>query len=173
MQRVQSAGQPRRAAAGASARALAPYLLLAVAVTAIDQLSKAAIRGWLALDEGWPRGWELIRLSHVENTGAAFGILQGAGAPLIVVTVLGIGAVCFYLRQQVVIDRWYAVPLALILGGAVGNLLDRVLRGAVTDFIDPTHYPAFNLADSSIVIAVVVIAARALLFAPREPEAQP
>lgn len=168
MQRVESAGQPHRATAGASARALAPLLLLAAAVTALDQWTKAAIRGWLAPGEGWPHGWELIRLSHVENTGAAFGIFQGAGAPLIVVTLLGIGALLLYLRQQVTIDRWYAIPLAMILGGAIGNLIDRVLRGAVTDFIDPTHYPAFNLADSSIVIGVAVIAARTLLFTPRE-----
>lgn len=168
MQRVESAGHSHRAAVGASARALAPFLLLAAAVTTLDQCSKAATRDWLAPGEGWPHGWEVIRLTHVENTGAAFGIFQGAGVPLIVVTLFGIGAVLIYLRQQVTTDRWYAIPLAMILGGAVGNLIDRVLRGAVTDFIDPTHYPAFNLADSSIVCGIAVIAVRTLLFVPQE-----
>lgn len=130
---------------------------LAAIVIALDQTTKAAIRGWLAEGEVWPSGFDLIRLAHVENSGAAFGILQGAGVFLIVTSVVGVAAVLFFLRTAPAEDRLYTAALALIFGGAIGNLIDRLVRGEVTDFIDPTHYPAFNLADSAIVVGVFAL----------------
>ena len=95
----------------------------------------------------------------MENTGAAFGILQGNGTLLIVPVMIAIGAVLLMLvwTPQQRYGGLYSAALALILGGAIGNLIDRVARGSVTDFIDPIHYPAFNLADSSIVIGVIAL----------------
>ena len=133
------------------------FLVIAAVVTALDQASKALVRDRLALGETWLHGWGLIRLSHVENTGAAFGILQGAGDLLIVTTLIAVGALAFFLLTLPSRSRLYPLALSLILGGAVGNLIDRVRYGSVTDFIDPTHYPAFNLADSAIVIGVVAL----------------
>ena len=75
---------------------------------------------------------------------------------LLVTTVIGVAAVAAYLFL-VPLARIYTIALALVLGGATGNLIDRATRGTVTDFIDPTHYPAFNIADSAIVIGVLAL----------------
>ena len=140
--------------AGGAAARVAPLLLVAAIVFAIDQLTKALIRGWLAVGEVWPADVELLRLSHVENDGAAFGILQGAGPLLIISTAVAIALIALTLLRSETYPRSQLYALALILGGAIGNLADRIARGSVTDFIDPTHYPSFNLADSAIVIGV-------------------
>lgn len=156
---------PAGVAAGASDSAGHPsevarvrlFVLIAVAVVALDQATKALVRNWLDRREVWPDGFDLIRITHVENSGAAFGILQGAGPLLIVSSLVGVAVVIFFLRSAPAGDRLYGAALALILGGAVGNLIDRLFRGEVTDFIDPTHYPAFNLADSAIVVGVLAL----------------
>ncbi len=137
---------------------LAPFFGLAVLVALLDQASKSFIRANLAEGEWWPvLGEDLLRVSHVENSGAAFGMLQGAGTFLLLATVVGVAALAVYLVLLPQTSRWYPLALALVLGGATGNLIDRVARGTVTDFIDPTHYPAFNLADSAISIGVAIL----------------
>ena len=135
---------------------------IAAAVVVLDQLTKALVRAWLSEGETWPEGFDLIRISHVENSGAAFGILQGGGPFLIASSILGAVIVLVFLRAAPPGDRLYETALALVLGGALGNLIDRLFRGTVTDFIDPTHYPAFNIADSSIVIGVIALAVLSL-----------
>ena len=149
---------------------LRPILLVAGAVLVLDQVTKAAIRGWLSLGETWPSGFELIRITHVENSGAAFGILQDAGIFLLFASVVAIVLIITYLIWTPV-EGWIpTMALALILGGALGNLGDRWARGSVTDFIDPTHYPAFNLADSAIVLGVGALAVLSL-FEPASSDA--
>ncbi len=147
---------PAEASQGLVERA-SPLLLLAAVVFALDQGSKALIRNWLAEGEYWPAGAELIRISHYENTGAAFGILQGAGPLFVVTTIVAIIVISFTIFRGNDYPRWFTLALALVLGGAIGNLADRLSRGSVTDFIDPTHYPAFNIADSAIVIGVATL----------------
>ena len=152
------------AAAGfAARRRLAPFFAIASAVLVADQATKVAVRGWLAVGQSWPAGDGLLRISHVENSGAAFGILQDAAPFLLVITALGVIAVALYLLFVPAQSRWITTALALILGGAGGNLIDRITRGSVTDFIDPTHYPAFNVADSAIVVGAFAIAALTFL----------
>ena len=141
------------AAEGFAGRA-GPLLLIAVTVFSIDQVTKAFVRSRLALGEVWPTDFNLIRFSHVENRGAAFGILQGAGPLLVVTTTVAIALIALTMFRGGSYPRSHLYALALVLGGAVGNLADRIARGSVTDFIDPTHYPSFNLADSAIVIGV-------------------
>ena len=143
----------------AARRRLAPFVAIASAVLIADQATKAAVRGWLTVGQSWPAGDGLLRISHVENSGAAFGILQGAAPFLLIITAVGVIAVAAYLLFVPVRSLWITTALALILGGAAGNLVDRVARGAVTDFIDPTHYPAFNIADSAIVVGAFTLAA--------------
>ena len=141
---------------------LRPILLVAGAVLLVDQVTKAAIRGWLSLGETWPSSFELLRITHVENSGAAFGILQDAGLFLLLASVVAIVLITAYLIWTPV-EGWVpTIALALILGGALGNLVDRWARGSVTDFIDPTHYPVFNLADSAIVVGVGALAVLSL-----------
>jgi signal peptidase II len=136
---------------------LGPSMAIASVVVAADQVTKALVRSRLAEGEAWPSPDALLAISHVENSGAAFGMFQDAGAWLLAVTVLGVAAVFAYLWRFPPRNGYYLVALSLIFGGAVGNLIDRATKGTVTDFIDPTHYPAFNLADSSIVIGVCAI----------------
>ena len=148
-------------------RGLAPFLGVSALVVAADQLTKAFIRARLLEGESWPVFGELLRISHVENSGAAFGILQGAGIFLLLSTVVGVAALAAYLFFVPQGSRWYTFALALVLGGAVGNFIDRDTRGTVTDFIDPARYPSFNLADSSIVVGIAVL----LIATYRTPDA--
>ncbi len=135
----------------------APFFLIAVAVFVLDQATKAVVRGNLSLGESWPSDDWLVKITHVTNSGAAFGILQGQGMFLIVTAVLAIGAIVFYYACPPLEHGLLRLALGLQLGGAGGNLLDRVRFGEVTDFIDFPRYPSFNIADSSIVIGLAVL----------------
>lgn len=159
--------RPRRWSVPAPRR-LAGLFGLSLLVILADQVTKAVVRANLHPGETWPEGWELIRFSHVHNTGAAFGILQGAGAFLVVAPLIAIMAITVFLLALPSQSRWYPVALAAILGGAIGNLIDRVRLGYVTDFIDPTHYPSFNIADSAVVLGVIAIVVLSFLAPPEE-----
>lgn len=132
-------------------------LTVVATVIALDQATKAMVRAWLAPGERWPSDWTWIQISHVHNTGAAFGILQGSSPFLASAAVITIAAIAYFLFTLPDHHRWYPLALALILGGASGNLIDRVRLGHVTDFIDPWRYPAFNVADSAIVVGVIAV----------------
>jgi signal peptidase II len=149
--------QPLFALLARRARRDAPFFLVAATVFVLDQATKAIIRDWLAIGESWPsEGW-LVKLTHVTNTGAAFGILQGQGLFLTITAVIAIGAIVFYYAYPPLEHGLMRVAMGLLLGGAFGNLLDRLRFGEVTDFIDFPRYPEFNVADSSIVIGLVII----------------
>ena len=148
-----SAPAATQAAPNARRRLLA-FGAIAGAVVALDQATKLSVRAWLDMGERWPDGAELLRITHVENSGAAFGILEGAGGFLLLSSLVAVVLVVAYLWLAPPDDPLYGTALALVLGGAAGNLIDRAMRGTVTDFIDPAHYPAFNLADSAIVVGV-------------------
>ena len=142
------------------------YLILALAVFVLDQWTKWWVEVSLALHlphEVIPR---FLNLTHVENSGVAFGLFSGIDSSLrtVVLTVLGLaalGVVAFYYARVDSAQRLLLTALALILGGAVGNLTDRVLAGSVTDFIDAYvgsyHWHTFNVADSAITIGVGLI----------------
>jgi signal peptidase II len=126
-----------------------------VAVIAVDQLSKAIVRSSLAT--GHHTGSFLgFRIAHAKNTGVAFGFLGGGGALVIAVTVLALGLVLvWFWRSPNSPGLWLAA--GLIAGGALGNLIDRIRLGSVTDFIDPPLWPTFNVADMAITIGAVII----------------
>ncbi len=134
------------------------FFAVAGAVFVFDQLTKAAIREWLAVGESWPSDDWLVKITHVTNSGAAFGILQNAGLFLTITAVIAIGAIIFYYLYPPLEHGLLRVAMGLLLGGAAGNLVDRVRFGHVTDFVDFPRYPEFNVADSSIVIGLFVIA---------------
>lgn len=135
-------------------RRVAVLLTFAAIVVLADQWSKMLVRTHLEIGETWPGGWEIIRFTHLENSGAAFGILQGAGGALMVVGLGAVAAIMVVLLMLPSTNPIYTFALSGILGGTVGNLIDRLRLGAVTDFIDPAFYPAFNIADSAIVVSV-------------------
>lgn len=139
----------------ASARAWCLAGALAALVLAADQIAKAVIEAQLVpgqdVDVLGPLG---LTLSH--NTGVAFGLAGGAGAPLVVVTLVALGVVVYlFARNPTRPGMWVAA--GLLLGGAIGNLVDRVRADAVTDFIDLPPWPPFNLADMAITAGVVVL----------------
>jgi signal peptidase II len=146
------------------------FFLVAGLVFGFDQLTKAAIRGWLAVGESWPSDRWLVKITHVTNTGAAFGILQGQGLFLTVTAVIAIGAIVFYYMYPPLEHGLLRLAMGLELGGAAGNLLDRLRFGHVTDFIDFPRYPEFNVADSSIVIGLIIITGFFLLSGQPQPE---
>jgi len=145
----------------------------AVLVLALDQATKAIVRASLDRGESWPDADWPVRIRYVTNTGAAFGILEDQTVFLVVMAFLGIGAIYLYYRFPP-FDHW-VVPIAIgmLLGGAAGNLLDRVRLGEVTDFIDFPRFPAFNIADSSINVGIATIVVGYLLLAPRSSHAGP
>jgi signal peptidase II len=97
-----------------------------------------------------------LQLTNTRNTGVAFGALEGGGLIVAVLIGLSLAAlVAYFVANR---DRaWLWLPVGLLFGGALGNLADRAREGAVIDFIDPIAWPAFNVADSCIVIGVVAL----------------
>ena len=132
------------------------FLGAAAAWVAFDQLTKVILRDSLAEGQH-DRLTSFFRFSHFENNGGAFGLFGDANAILAVSAIVAIVVLGAYYLFPVV-DHWAArLGLALILGGAVGNLLDRVYQGSVTDFINFNEFPAFNVADAGINIGVFLI----------------
>ena len=132
-------------------------LQLALLVFLLDQFSKFLVREMLPLRHSFPYDG-LFRITHTYNTGSAFGIFQGQNTPLIFVSFAGILILALIYRSQARPSNLLRFSLALQLGGAFGNLLDRVRLGHVTDFIDIGPWPVFNLADASIVTGLVILA---------------
>ncbi len=129
--------------------------LLVVAVLAIDQATKHAIASWLAVGQEH-KFLPGINLVHVRNTGVAFGFFAGGGTLVLVLTLAALAILLGYFIVRPT-RRWLWVPTGLLIGGAVGNLLDRLFDGAVTDFIKLPLWPAFNFADMSITFGVLAL----------------
>jgi len=128
---------------------------MAGAVVGVDQLTKAIVRGELALGERRDLlpGIDLV---NVRNSGIAFGFLADGGALLVVGTALALLAlVAFFVTHSGRALVW--IPTGLLLGGAIGNLIDRAVAGSVTDFVKFPHFPAFNVADTAITFGVVAL----------------
>ncbi len=127
----------------------------AAGVVALDQLTKALVRDGLVLGER--RDLILgVDLVHVRNSGIAFGFLEDGGALLIVGAVVALAAlVAFFSTHAGRPLVW--LPTGLLLGGAIGNLIDRADKGSVTDFIKFPHFPAFNVADIAITFGVIAL----------------
>jgi len=138
------------------------FFLTALLIVAADQLSKIWIRANLAIEQSlFEVGF--FRLTHVHNTGAAFGLFRGQSFPLTIVALVGIAVILLYAllvyRHSPYLGNMPSrVALGLVLGGTVGNLIDRLRFGYVTDFIDFGFWPAFNIADSAITVGVIIFA---------------
>ncbi len=133
------------------------FLALAAAIVVADLLSKWGIRSWVDRGDAWPDASWNVRIVHFANSGAAFGILEGAGPLLIVTSVVGVALILVYLFNPGMVSPFVRSGLSLMLGGALGNLLDRVGDGEVVDFIKFPEWPAFNVADSAITIGVIIL----------------
>jgi signal peptidase II len=144
------------------AREYAFLLGLAGAVVALDQGTKYWVRTQLAFTESWtPWAWlaPYARIIHWNNTGAAFGLFRSGGLLFTVVAVLVSVAILYYYPRVPASQTPLRLALSLQLGGAIGNLIDRLLQGTVTDFISVGSFPVFNVADASISVGVAVLVA--------------
>jgi signal peptidase II len=136
---------------GSPARAIATALI----VLAVDQVSKQVV------DSSIARGDSVnvfigLDLTNTRNTGVAFGALDGAGLAVAILIALSLALLIGYF----VVHRdmpWLWLPVGMLLGGALGNLVDRAREGAVIDWIDPVAWPAFNVADACIVVGVLAL----------------
>jgi signal peptidase II len=149
--------------AKASARPLwLPFFGIAGVVVVVDQLTKAWIRSILAPGEAMPVLGDWIRLVHAQNNGGIFGLLRGQALPFAIVS-LGVIALIVAYHGRSGRSPLLTVALALLLGGAIGNLLDRLLYGSVVDFVDAgigsIRWYTFNVADASISLAIVLLLA--------------
>ncbi len=124
-------------------------------VLALDQLTKHTIAADIGVGEQrqFVPG---VKFVHVRNNGVAFGFLSGGGALLLVFTFVALGVLAGYLARRPELP-WLWLPTGLLVGGAVGNLIDRLAGGAVTDFIKLPHWPAFNVADMAITFGVLAL----------------
>ena len=129
---------------------------LAVLVFLADQFTKYLVREFLLLHESLPREG-LVRITHTFNTGSIFGLFQGQNTPLILVSFVGVAVLLLLYRSQRYPTGLLRLSLGLQLGGAFGNLVDRVRLGHVTDWVDIGPWPVFNVADASIVTGLVVL----------------
>ena len=130
--------------------------LTAVVVVAIDQLTKSLARNAISGNGSVDLLGGFVKIVDVRNSGVAFGQLSGGGALVPLIVVLAVGALLWYFFSHLGTPLiWLAT--GLVIGGAVGNILDRVRAGAVTDFIKLPHWPAFNFADAAITCGVVAL----------------
>ena len=143
---------------------LRTYSLLIVVATIIislDQFTKHLVRQNLDLwTETWvPWDWMLpyVRIVHVPNTGVAFGMFQGFGDIFSIVAIIVALIIIFYFPRVPISDWSLRLAMSLQLSGALGNLIDRLTIGHVTDFVSVGNFPVWNIADASITIGVVVL----------------
>ncbi|MBZ5491908.1 MAG: signal peptidase II [Acidobacteriia bacterium] len=146
-------------------------LLIALAVLLLDRITKWAIAQTIPLEDAINIIPGLFRLTHLENTGAAFSLFADSPSPfrtalLIAFSVAALVVISFLLWRDRSVFHSGTLALSLILGGAVGNLWDRVSDGKVTDFLDfyigVHHWPPFNVADSAIVVGALLLFMRML-----------
>lgn len=135
-------------------------VVIAGSIVLVDQITKQIVRTNLALREVWsPWHWltHYARIIHWKNTGAAFGIFQNGNLVITILAFIVSGLIIYYF-PKVSRDEWYLrLAMSLQLGGAVGNLIDRLTLGYVIDYISVGNFPVFNIADASISIGVAVL----------------
>jgi len=148
--------------ADAVTRAQLTLLSTALVITALDQVVKRVVVNAMEIGQSIDVLGTVVRLTRTSNTGGAFGLLRGRGSWFVAVSFIAAVAIAALSRQIARGRRIERLAFALVLGGAVGNLIDRIRLGAVIDFVDiggsAYRWPAFNVADSAITIGVTLLA---------------
>lgn len=132
-------------------------MIIAGSIITLDQITKTIVRNNIPFGGSWmPWEWlePVFRFVHWENTGAAFGLFQGGGIVFAILAVIISVFIIYYYPQIPENEKLMRVALSMQFAGAIGNLVDRVFRGPVTDFISVGDFPVFNIADSSITVGV-------------------
>lgn len=139
---------------------IALCLSTVVTVVLVDRLSKIFFSDLLRIGESLPVIYRFFHFTLVHNTGIAFGLFKDNGFVYLVIPLIAVALLIYniyYYHKCSELDRWYIVAFSLILGGAIGNLTDRILLGYVIDFIDFRIWPVFNIADSAISVGAFII----------------
>ncbi|EEL80794.1 Lipoprotein signal peptidase [Bacillus cereus AH1271] len=143
------------------------YYVIALFVIAIDQISKWLIVKNMELGTSIPIIDNVLYITSHRNRGAAWGILENKMWFFYIITVVFVAFIVIYMKKYAKTDKLLGISLGLILGGAIGNFIDRVFRQEVVDFIHvyifSYNYPVFNIADSALCIGVVLIIIQTLL----------
>ena len=143
-------------------------LSLIISITLLDQITKYLIRHYLYLGNSVPVISGIFNLSYTQNTGAAFGILQGANFFLISLSIVVLVLLVIFRRSIFGDGILYRIGIGLVTGGIVGNLIDRLRLGYVVDFLDfhwkTRHFPAFNVADAYICVGVGLYIIMQIMF---------
>lgn len=162
------------------ASSLRPTLILvatAALVFVADQVTKALVVASLDYGERVDVIGDVVQLWHLRNTGAAFSLLPGATWLFVPVTILALGMVAYFHRQFRDRGPWIHILLGVILGGALGNLADRLRLGYVVDFVSvgmgDLRWPAFNVADPSVVIGIGLLVVYLTFFDGRQAHDEP
>lgn len=137
------------------------FYLIAFVVLVIDQITKFLVVQNMAVRDSIPIIEGFFYFTSHRNAGAAFGILQGQMWLFYIATLIVVSVIVYYLQVHGRTNRWFGASLALVLGGAIGNFIDRVLFGEVVDFLDVRiftyNYPIFNVADAALVVGVIML----------------
>ncbi len=137
-------------------------LITTFSVIFVDRVTKIFFSDLLAYGESLPIIRNILHMTMVHNTGIAFGFFKDQGIVFIVIPIIAIFLLIFnvyyYRQNNEALSRVYIVAFSLILGGAIGNLIDRIVYGHVIDFIDFRVWPVFNIADSAITVGAIMVA---------------
>ena len=135
--------------------------LITISIVFLDRVTKGFFTSLLSYGESLPVIKNIFHMTLVHNTGIAFGFFKDQGIVFIIIPIIAIILLVFnifyYRQNDEVLSRPYIIAFSLILGGAIGNLIDRIAYGYVIDFIDFRIWPVFNIADSAITIGAVII----------------
>lgn len=134
-------------------------LAVIVVIVLFDQLIKRAIVDWIgpgAESQRWELLGNILAFEYLENRGAAFGLFQQGTAILTVVSIVIIAVALVGLVRAAISSLWLALGISLIIGGAIGNLIDRIVRGFVVDYIAIGNFWKFNLADAAVSVGAVL-----------------
>jgi signal peptidase II len=145
-------------------------IVVALVVFILDRVSKLAIQQNLALGDHVAVLGGLFWFDHTQNSGIAFSLARSHGGVVFVFDIIAILFILYLTTRVPPGEPWLRVGLGMVLGGAIGNALDRVLAGSVTDFIDFRIWPVFNVADMGVTIGAVIIAWRLFAGSRQGPE---
>jgi len=129
----------------------------ALLVVLLDQLTKFLIKQNFQLSQSIPLIKNILHFTYITNTGSAFGLFKGFNLIFILFSIIVIAVIFYYLKKIKENEKLLQFAVGLILGGTIGNLIDRIFYGFVIDFIDFRIWPVFNIADSAVTISVVFL----------------
>ena len=133
-------------------------------IVILDQLTKIAVQQWMTLHQSYPLLGDVVQFTYIRNPGAAFGITIGGRWLYLALSIIACAVMIYYLARLPSAERVGRYAIMIVLGGALGNLIDRALYGEVTDFIDigavAYRWPVFNVADSAVTIGIILLFTR-------------